>query len=139
MDEEVPRRFEPAARVVLKELPVSIRHIDKAPGISKGRIGGQGRISAVLHPALEGIRALASLQHHQLMIATQRHELSPALAGDEPVEHRAGIGTTIEVIPERDNNVLGLERHRGSQGRECLEAAMDVANCQIAHDATSRR
>jgi hypothetical protein len=45
------------------------------------------------------------------MIATQRHEFSLPLVGDEPIEDRARIGPAVDVIAERDEGILWLERY----------------------------
>ena len=69
---QVPR-LEPGAGLILKELPVRIGHIDETPGIAERGVGCQRRVAAARMPAFEGFRALTRLQHHDLVVAAQRH------------------------------------------------------------------
>src|SRR5262245_48492225 len=73
------------------------------------------------------------------MITAQRDEFATLLVGDEPVEYGTGVGAAIDVIPQRDDDILGLERHERGQGRERLETTVNVTNGQIAHVTTSFR
>ena len=116
----------------MAELPVRVGHINKAPRVPEGRIRGQGSIASVFQPALEPVPAFPGLQHHDLMIASQCDEIPQPLVGDEPVEHGARIGAAIDVVAQRDDGILRLERHEGSQSVKCFETAVDVANCQVA-------
>ena len=65
-----------------------------------------GRLAArtpVLRPGLHGQWIAGRFEHHLLVVSQQCHETTGAGKPDQPVDHAAGIGPTIDVISQRDD------------------------------------
>ena len=114
-----------------------VRYIRHLAGVVEGRVGGQGCVAAVAQPALQGLAALAGLQHHDFMVAAQGDELSAASLGDDPIEHGIGVGAAVHVIAERDENVIGPERYEVRQRGEGGETTVDIADCKVSQGISS--
>ena len=102
--------------------------------VSTGRIGTKRHVAAGFNPEFIPIPAGARLQHHQFMVAAQGDEFAAFLPGDEPIENSTGMRAAIDVVAERDDNIVRVKRHEFGERGQRLETTMDVANGQVTHD-----
>ena len=112
-----------------------VGNIDEATAIVERRIRGERRVAAAPDPALERLFAVASVQHHHFVIATQRDKGSALFPIDEPIEDGVGFGAAIDVVAEGDEDIVGKEWYERRECGQRLETAVDVADREVTfHD-----
>jgi hypothetical protein len=69
------------------------------------------------------------------VIAQDADELGPLSQFDQGIEYASGIGTPIDIVPQRDHDILWIRLHGRDQRFQGFATAVDVTDGDqsIAH------
>lgn len=127
------------ATCIANELPMGVGDVRELGAMIVRGIRLQRRIAATHSPAqhrtIEGVRGL---QHHNLVVAFERNEGSGGVTRDEPVDHVARTRAAVDVIAERDEQVVVGDGNALDERHECVEAAVDVTDGDEGHVSVGR-
>ena len=71
------------------------------------------------------------------MISHEVNEVVGFLEGEELIDHPFGIGATVDVVSQSDDEVIGSRLNDIEQGSEGSQASVNISNGE-AHNANAR-
>ena len=111
---------------------MGLGHIGKGAR-ARPSVRGKGLDAVVVEPPELLRLARPSVEHHLVVVARDRDQATRCLEGDEFLDDLARGRAAVDVVPERDDQVLGLGRDGGEERLERDDAAVNVADRQDAH------
>ena len=96
----------------MQELEVISRHV-----VQRAAIRLQRCIASIAHPRLEPAFLVASIEHHDFMIAPKWDKFVRSAEFDNEVQYGPGIRPAIHVVAQRNDRVILANRDKINKRR----------------------
>ena len=107
---------------------------------SRRRIGIEGGIAADVHPMLKISVTVPCMEHHLVMIAKNRDEMTTIGQGNQLVENSLRVQSTVNVIAQSDNGVVWLRVDCRDESGQGDRATVNISDGDYSgHRALSKR
>jgi hypothetical protein len=102
-----------------------LRYQVRSPRVTVGIKAGH---AAAFHPPIELLFTVFALQHHLIVISQNTNKVTARFESKQFLNHAARIETAIDVVAQRNDDVLLLEMDRGNQRFESHRTSVNIAN-----------
>jgi len=86
----------------------------------------------MLQPEVHLTPVLERAEHHDFMVADQRHQLAAIHQVEEDFDHAEGVRTSVDQVPQGDDGILSVGSDSSQQSCQREIAPMNVANCNCS-------
>ena len=66
------------------------------------------------------------------MVASKSNEMPLLAQFDYEIQNGSGIRSAINVIPQRDNGVVGIGGDEVDERRQRINSAVNITNCEMS-------
>src|SRR5262245_6672306 len=96
-------------------------------------VRGYSLVAAATLPDFGFQKAVASLQHHQLMVSSQENSFAAAFEAEKRIEYAGSVRTSIDVVSQKNDLIILPGFHCIQEGCQSFAASVNVPDSQSSH------
>ena len=119
--------------IVGLKIPIKLQVIRRY-FLNRSSVAGHRGEAAVFQPDRFVHPTQNDSHQHDLVIASQRHDLAALAKLKNLLDHVSAIGTAIDVVAEENDFVIPLRFNRLDERSQCLGTTVNVADDELSHE-----